>query len=73
MRLRLSLMLLRRASKDFTSFCQPKSPITCANYGNHVHYVDECVCVNIRGVPTPDKRGCQPTMVMRVKVEMLHH
>ena len=26
----------KKKKKNFTSFCQPTRPITCANYGNHV-------------------------------------
>ena len=28
--------LMKKKKKDFTRFCQPTQPITCASYGNHV-------------------------------------
>ena len=33
---RYRLQRLVKKKKNFTSFCQPTRPITCANYGNHV-------------------------------------
>ena len=64
--------LKKKKKKNFTSFCQPTRPITCANYGNHVQIFMKRLEALIRSQTSNDSRGFNTTQNSTTSIDEIY-